>query len=66
MINNVKTSFVSGLDDEEDFSGPPALETIEVQQQQVSNYLINKQNYWKEKSKCSKKTISNSCWFCVW
>ena len=27
--------FLSGLDDEEDFSCPPALETIEVQQQQV-------------------------------
>ena len=27
---------ILGLDDEEDFSCPPALETIEVQEQQVS------------------------------
>ena len=44
MIDNIKSSFILGLDDEEDFSGPPALETIEVQQQQVSNDLINKNN----------------------
>ena len=44
MIGNIKSSFILGLDDEEDFSGPPALETIEVQQQQVSNNLINKKN----------------------
>ena len=44
MIGNIKSSFILGLDDEEDFSGPPALETIEVQQQQVSNDLINKNN----------------------
>ena len=42
IINNTKYSFIIGLDDEEDFSGPPALETIEVQQQQVSNCLIKK------------------------
>ena len=42
IINNTKYSFILGLDDEEDFSGPPALETIEVQQQQVSNCLIKK------------------------
>ena len=45
MIDDIKFSFILGLDDEEDFSGPPALETIEVQQQQVSNYQINKMNY---------------------
>ena len=32
---NLSIFFFLGLDDEEDFSCPPALETIEVQQQQV-------------------------------
>ena len=35
IIGHYNVTFISGLDDEEDFSCPPALETIEVQQQQV-------------------------------
>ena len=35
IIDHYNVCFISGLDDEEDFSCPPALETIEVQQQQV-------------------------------
>ena len=35
IFGHYNICFISGLDDEEDFSCPPALETIEVQQQQV-------------------------------
>ena len=52
IFDHYNVCFISGLDDEEDFSCPPALETIEVQQQQVLirilhfdiNCLIKKSN----------------------
>ena len=41
IYGNYNACFILGLDDEEDFSCPPALETIEVQQQQVLIRILN-------------------------
>ena len=41
IYGHYNACFISGLDDEEDFSCPPALETIEVQQQQVTIRILH-------------------------